>query len=233
MGTSKGYIPPKNEQWKRAKGAVTRMAKGTNGNTGVGKAISKYADAYMSTHLGKSNVAVVAGNVMNFINSVQRNGIISAAENIGIDTLLNKTGQELYKGLIDYFARDINTTDMQIIRKSLSDTLKRLEINQFKDLEEIDSEEFLLEFIIQFAIQNFETCFSEKIFSNQSLSDNYDRLMSQVSSAIENRIVADVQLEKKLDLDYASPEGQKYISSVCRECYDKLKKMEGQYEDLD
>ena len=233
MGTSKGYIPPKNEQWKRAKGAVTRMAKRANGSTGVGKAISKYADAYMSTHLGKSNVAVVAGNVMNFINSVQRDGITIAAESIGIDTLLKKTGQELYKGLIDYFARDINTTDMQIIRKSLSDTLKRLEINQFKDLEEIDSEEFLLEFIIQFAIQNFETCFSEKIFSNQSLSDNYDRLMNQVSSSIENRIVADVQLEKKLNLDYASPEGQQYISSVCMECYDKLKKMEGQYEDLD
>lgn len=233
MGTSKGYIPPKNEQWKRAKGAVTRMAKGVNGNTGVGNAISKYADAYMSTHLGKSNVAVVAGNVMNFIESVQQNGLTSAAESVGIDTLLNKTGQDLYKGLIDYFARDINTTDMQIIRKSLSETLKRLEINQFKDLEEIVSEEFLLEFIIQFAIQNFETCFSEKIFSNQSLSDNYDKLMDQVSSAIENKIVADVQLERKLDLDYTSSEGRQYISSVCKECYEKLKKMEGQYEDLD
>lgn len=26
MGTSKGYIPPKNEQWRQAKGAVTSTA---------------------------------------------------------------------------------------------------------------------------------------------------------------------------------------------------------------
>lgn len=27
MGTSKGYIPPKNEQWRQAKGAVTSITR--------------------------------------------------------------------------------------------------------------------------------------------------------------------------------------------------------------
>lgn len=233
MGTSKGYIPPKNEQWKRAKGAVTRMAKGSSGSAGVSKAVSQYANAYKSTHLGKSNVTVVAGNVMNFIDSVNKDGLINAAEKIGLESLINKSGQELYKGLIDYFARDINTMYMQIIRSSLTETLKRLEINQFKDLENIDSEEFLLEFLIQFAIQNFETCFSEKILSVQSFSDKYDKIMDQVGSAIESKIIADVQLEKRMNMDYASVEGQKYILGICTDCYEKLKKMEEQYEDLD
>lgn len=226
MGTSKGYIPPKNEQWKRAKGAVTRMAKEASDSAGVSKAISQYADAYKSTHLEKSNVTIVAGNIMNFINSVKKNGLANTVQNIGLGSLLSKSGQELYKGLLDYFARDISTTDMQIIRSSLSETLKRLEISQLNDLENIDSEEFLLEFLIQFAIQNFETCFSEKIFSVQSLADKYDRIMEQVSLTIENKIITDVHLEKRMDIDYASAEGQKYILAICIDCYEKLRRME-------
>ncbi|WP_207657886.1 hypothetical protein [Enterocloster clostridioformis] len=111
--------------------------------------------------------------------------------------------------------------------------MKRLEIETFKDFEQINNEEFLIEFIIQFAIKNFETCFSEKIFTHAELSKDYDRVMDDVSAAIENRIMADVQLEKKLDLDYTSKEGQQYIASVCKECYADLKKMEGQYESMD
>lgn len=233
MGTSKGYIPPKNEQWRRAKGAVTRMMKDSRGNAGTSKAISRYADAYISTHLDNSNITTVAGGIMNFISAVNKNGMESAARDIGLDSLLYKTGNELYKGLIDYFARDFSTTDMQIIRESLSETLKRLDIETFKDIEKINSEEFLVEFIIQFAIKNFETCFSEKIFSNSELSKDYDRIMDDISMTIENRIVADIQLEKKLDLDYTCPEGQQYILSVCKECYEDLKRMEGLYEDLD
>lgn len=233
MGTSKGYIPPKNEQWRQAKGAVTRMMRDSRGSAGINKAVSKYADAYMSTHLGKSKIPIVAGGLMNFISAINKYGAESAAKNIGLDSLLEKNGNELYKGIIDYFAKDFSTTDMQIIRESLSETLKRLEIETFKDFEQVSNEEFLIEFIIQFAIKNFETCFAEKIFSNADLSKDYDRVMDDVSEAIENKIMADVQLEKKLDLDYTSKEGQQYISSVCKECYSNLKKMEGQYESLD
>lgn len=233
MGTSKGYIPPKNQQWRQAKGAVTRMMKNSAGSAGISKAISKYADAYMSTHLKNSNITNVAGGVMNFISAVNKYGVETAAKSIGLGSLLNKTGSELYKELIDYFARDISTTDMQIIRESLAETLVRLEIEDFKDFEKISNEDFLVEFIIQFAIQNFETCFSEKIFSNSEMAKDYDRVMDDIGLAIENKIVSDIQLDKKLDLDYASSEGQQYISSVCYECYGNLKRMEGQYENLD
>lgn len=233
MGTSKGYIPPKNEQWRQAKGAVTRMMKNSRSSVGISKAISKYADAYMSTHLDKSHISAVAGGVMNFISAANKYGTENAAKDIGLDSLLDKKGNELYKGLIDYFARDFTTTDMQIIRESLSETWKRLEIETFKDFEQINSEEFLIEFIIQFAIKNFETGFAEKIFTNSELSKDYDRVMDDVGSAIENRIVADIQLEKKLDLDYTSKEGQEYILSVCKDCYADLKKMEALYESMD
>lgn len=233
MGTSKGYIPPKNEYWRKAKGSVTRMLKNSRGSAGISKAISNFADAYMSTHLGKSNISIVAGGLMNFISAANQFGVEKAAEDIGLVSLIDKQGNELYQAIIDYFARDFATTDMQIIRESLSETLKVLEIENFKDFETINNEDFLIEFIIQFAIMNFETCFAEKIFSNSELSKDYDRVMDDVSAAIENRIISDIHLEKKLALDYAGEEGQLYISTVCKDCFLDLKKMEAQYEDLD
>ena len=170
---------------------------------------------------------------MNFISAANKYGAESVAKNIGLDSLLDKKGNELYKGLIDYFARDFSTTDMQIIRESLSETWKRQlcdgDVGIFCEPNSVDS---LVE-AMQFAIKNFETCFAEKIFTNSELSKDYDRVMNDVGSAIENRIVADIQLEKKLDLDYTSKQGQEYISSVCKDCYADLKRMEGLYESMD
>lgn len=233
MGTSKGYIPPKNAQWKQAKGAVYRMLGTSKGNEGTKKAISKYAEAYMSTHLANSNIAVVAGGVMNFLNSISANGINVTAQSLGLDSLLNKSGNELYKGILDYFARDFSTTDMQIIRESLSETFKHLEVDTFDDFGKISSDEFLVSFIIEFAVKNFETCFAEKILSKSELVNDYDQIMDDVSKIIENKIVTDVILGKMLQLDYLSKEGQDYIMSVCRDCFNTLRVMEDRYENLD
>lgn len=233
MGTSKGYIPPKNAQWKQAKDSVTRMLGTSKGSEGTKKAISKYAEAYMSTHLANSNITTVVGGVMNFLNSINANGVDATAKSLRLDSLLNKSGNELYKGIIDYFARDFATTDMQIIRDSLSETFKHLEVDTFEDFEKIASDEFLINFLIEFAVKNFEACFSEKILSKSDLANDYDRIMEDVSNIIENKILTDIVLGEKLQLDYLSKEGQDYIISVCRECFNTLRVMEDGYENLD
>ncbi|MDG5855268.1 hypothetical protein [Clostridium beijerinckii] len=233
MGTSKGYIPPKNAEWRQAKGAVTKMLGTSKGTDGTKEAISKYAEAYISTHLDNSRVTVVAGGVMNFLNSISENGINAAAQSLGLDSLLNRVGNELYKGIIDYFARDFTTTDMQVIRDSLSETFKHLEVNTFDDFGKISSDEFLLYFLIEFAVKNFEACFAEKILAKSDLANDYDQIIDKVSKMIENKIVIDVSLDKILKLDYLSKEGQNYIMSVCRECFNTLKVMEDVYENLD
>ena len=42
MGTSKGYIPPKNDNWKKAKASITRMVNTEDKKEGIKKAISEY-----------------------------------------------------------------------------------------------------------------------------------------------------------------------------------------------
>lgn len=233
MGTSKGYIPPKNPHWKQAKGAITRMLSGSYSSESAKKAIARFAEAYSSTHLANSRVGVVAGGVLNFLDLVNTYGVKEAAERLGIDNLLDKHGNELYKGIIDYFARNFESTDMQIIRESLSEALKELEINSFDDFKNITSEEFLITFIINFAIKSFEACFSEKILSNLKTANDYDRIIDDISVIIENRIMTDVQINNILKMDYTSEQGQAYIMTICSDCFKSLKLMEDSYEDLD
>ena len=234
MGTSKGYIPPKNSEWKQAKGSVTRMSSGTYSSGNTKKAISKFAEAYAGTHLSNSNVSAVAGGVINFLHSIAAKGLQETAEKLGLSSLLDKKGVELYNGIIDYFARDFSSIDGQIIRDSLSQTFEGLEINAFDDFANITSEEFLITFIVDFAIKSFEVCFSEKILSNQKMVSDYDRIIDDVSSIIENKIVTDIEINNALEIDYLSKEGQAYIQSICRECFNSLKLMEDNcYEDMD
>jgi len=234
MGTSKGYIPPKSPKWRQAKTAITRMSKGTYNRDDAKKAISRFADAYATTHLPNSNISLVAGGVVNFLHSIGTNGLEETAKSLGLDSLLDKEGLELYKGIIDYFARDFSSTDGEIIRDSLSETLKGLEIETFDDLANITSEEFLIDFIVNFAIKNFEFCFSEKILSNQEMACNYDRIIDDVSIIIENKIVTDIEINNSLQIDYLSKDGQDYIKSICKECFDSLKFIEEDYyENMD
>ncbi|HBV97355.1 MAG: hypothetical protein JL50_08710 [Peptococcaceae bacterium BICA1-7] len=234
MGTSKGYIPPKSPHWSQAKGAVTRMSNGIYSSENAKKAISKFAEAYSTTHLPNSNVSAVAGGVINFLNSIRNSGLQETAKNFGLDSLLDKEGVILYQGIIDYFARDLSSIDGQIIRDSLSETLEEFEIKTFSDFSDVTSEEFLITFIVEFAIKNFEECFSEKILSNKENMSDYDLIIDNVSRIIENRIVTDMEINNALKIDYLSKEGQDYIKSVCTDCFNSLINIgEDYYEDMD
>ena len=54
MGSSNGYLPPKNTDWKKAKAAVTRMINNNEKSLGIKNAVSEYAKAYSSTQLRNS-----------------------------------------------------------------------------------------------------------------------------------------------------------------------------------
>lgn len=234
MGTSKGYIPPKSPEWSQAKGAVTRMSGKNYNKDNARKAIEKYAEAYSKTHLGKSSFSNVAGNFLNFLNDIKNNDFDSTIEKYGLDSIRNKNGSELYSAILDYFSRDISTIDDQIVRDSLYDTLEDLEVDTFESLNNIQSEDFLITFIINFAVKNFEECFAEKILSKQENIDRYDMIIEDVENLIGDRILADMKIKDILKMDFLSDDGQEYINNICKLSYDSLKTIgEVYYENLD
>lgn len=234
MGTSKGYIPPTNTKWKSAKRAVGDIGKKGYSHQKVQLAVKKYAEAYVETHLGKSSVSIVAGNVLAFLSDLSKIGFTNTIVKYGFSEFENLKGIELYNALLNYFASNVNTPDNQIVRDSLGDTLDKLQVDELKDLESIDSQQFLMNFLAEFVVKGFEECFAEKLLEHMVDLSKYDEIIKEVEQIVEERIYVDQTINNIFNLDFRTEEGQEYISKIISDTFNTLKMMEvNGIEDLD
>ena len=234
MGTSKGYIPPTNPKWKNAKRAVDAIGKNGYSQSKMQQAVKKYAEAYGETHLGTSSVSIVAGNMLAFLSDINKIGFTDTILKHGLSEFENLTGIELYNALLNYFASNVNTTDNQIVRDSLGDTLDKLKVYELMDLETIDSQQFLMTFLTEFIVKGFEECFAEKLIGHMEDLSKYDEIIKDVEQIVEERIYVDQAIKNIFDLDFRTNEGQEYISKIIRDTFNTLKLMEVDgVEDLD
>lgn len=234
MGTSKGYIPPTNQNWKNAKRAVGEIGKNGYSHSKVQRAVKKYAEAYGETHLGKSSVSTVAGNVLAFLSDLSKIGYSNTITKYALSEFENLKGIELYDALLNYFASNVNSPDNQIIRDSLGDTFDKLKVNELIDLEAIDTQQFLMTFLAEFVVKGFEECFAEKLIEHMEDLSKYDEIIKDVEQIVEERIFVDQAINHILELDFRAKEGQEYISKIIGDTFNILKKMEvNDIEDLD
>ncbi|WP_395549399.1 MULTISPECIES: hypothetical protein [unclassified Lacrimispora] len=226
MGTSKGYIPPTDQKWKNAKRAVGNIGKKGYSHSSIQGALKKYADAYSSTHLRNSNVTNVIGGLLGFITDIQKSGFEVTLQQYGLSHFKDLKGLDLYKGLLDYFAKDVNTPDGQIIRDGLGDTFDKLGINEFDDLAKLDVTEFLLTFLTEFIVKGFEECFAEKIIEKMDDLNKYDDIIREAEKIVEDRVFVDQSIKDILSIDLKSAEGKDYTTKIINNTYESLKAME-------
>lgn len=226
MGTSKGYIPPTNQNWKNAKRAIGEIRKNGHSHSKVQQAVKKYAEAYGETHLGSSSVSIVAGNVLAFLSDLSKVGFNDAIAKYGLSELENLKGVELYNELLNYFASNVNTLDNQIIRDSFGDTLDKLQVDELRDLEAIDAQQFLMTFLAEFVVKGFEACFAEKLIEHMDDLSKYDEIIKDVEMIVEERIYVDQSINNILELDFRTKEGEEYISKIINDTFNTLKQME-------
>lgn len=234
MGTSKGYIPPTNQKWRNAKRAVGLIGKSGYSYSKVQKAVKKYAEAYSETHLGSSSASIVAGNVLGFLSDINNIGFTNTIEKYGLVEFEKLKGLELYNALLNYFASNANTPDNQIVRNSLGDTLDKLHIYELKDLEKINSQEFLMTFLVEFVVKGFEECFAEKIIEHMDDLSKYEEIIRDVEQIVEEKIYVDQAIGNILELDFTAKSGKEYVSKIINDTFNVLKQMEvNSVEDLD
>lgn len=226
MGTSKGYIPPTNQKWKNAKRAIYAIGKNGYSRSKVQQAVKKYAEAYGETHLGTSSVSTVAGNVLSFLSDINKIGFANAIVKHGLGEFENLKGIELYNALLNYFASNVNTLDNQIVRDSLGDTLDKLQVDELRDLEAVNSQQFLMIFIAEFVVKGFEECFAEKLIEHMEDLSKYDEIIKDVEQIVEERIYVDQAIKNILGLDFRTNEGQEYITKMINDAFNTLKQME-------
>ncbi|WP_252249474.1 hypothetical protein [Clostridium sp. VAP23] len=222
MGTSKGYIPPKNEEWKKAKSAVTRMINGNEGTDSIKKATSKYAEAYLSTHMNTSNIGKVAGKVLQLLGNLKENGINEALNSEGLREVIGRYNGEICTGLINYFCTDNTSIDDGIIRECLVDIFDDKEIFDLDDLNKLNADDFLMYFIIKYMQINFEVAFSEKIQGLCSSIDEANSKIDDVKEYIEDTIRNMYTEDELLNLNWKGTEGINFVNRKCEECYKLL-----------
>lgn len=226
MGTSKGYIPPKNEEWRRAKSSITRMINGNDRSDGIKKAVSNYAEAYISTHLNASSIGSVGGKVLGFLENTKENGLNRALYEEGLGNLAGKSNGEICTGLINYFCNNNTSIDDGIIRECLTDIFDDKEIIDFNDLDKLNSQEFLTEFIIKYIQVNFEVAFSEKVQCLCNSVDDANSKIQDVKEYIDEKIRNMYKVDELLKINWKGNEGKTFIDKKCEECYKLLQLLE-------
>ncbi|NGT94384.1 hypothetical protein [Clostridium perfringens] len=222
MGTSKGYIPPKSKEWRNSKTAVSRMINGNDNVEGVKKAVSEYAKAYSSTHLPLSKAGALISDMLGFFSEVKVNGLNNTLKREGLDNLIGKSNEEIYFGLIEYFCTDNSTIEDSVLRECVVDVLSDNEIVDLENLEKLDGNKFIEDFIIKYIQVNFEVAFAEKV---QGLCDSVDESKSKIREVniyIDDTIRNLYKREEIVNINWRGEEGKLFIDKKCRECYELL-----------
>ena len=222
MGTSKGYIPPKSKEWRNAKTAVSRMINDSDTAEGIKNAVSEYAKAYSSTHLPLSKAGALISDMLGFFSDVKMNGLDNTLIGEGLGNLIGKSNEEIYLGLIEYFCTDNATIEDSVLRECVVDVLSDNEIVDLENLEELDGDKFIEDFIIKYIQVNFEVSFAEKV---QGLCDNVDESKAKIRDI--NRYIDDnirnlYNREEIVNINWRGKEGKGFIDKKCRECFELL-----------
>lgn len=226
MGTSKGYIPPKNDNWKKAKASITRMVNTEDKKEGIKKAISEYSNAYLNTHINSANIGKITGNIIGFLLDAKENGLDKALENQGLSNLLGKSSEEVYLGVIDYFCENNTTIEESVIRECAIDIFDDKQIIDFEDLSKVDIKEFLTEFIIKYIQINFEVSFTEKIQGLCNDIESSKKLINDVNDYIHDNIRNLYDIGELLEINWRSQQGEEFIKHKCSECYELMKSLQ-------
>lgn len=199
MGTSKGFIPPKNNAWRAAKTSVSRILTGGYSTEKTQAAISKFAKAYSESILESSSSGEILAGIAEFTDYINRYGINETVKKYQIESLIDKHGNDLYAAILDVFAPEYNERDEQVIRESFLSTMEELNVDNLDDFGKINIEELIEEFIVQYAIGSFESCFAEKIDAKAKTNAEYNKVINDVRNIIEESIVASIDFKSAVD----------------------------------
>lgn len=230
MGTSKGYLPPTGYLWSDAKRAVTAMARNNFQGSGIGRAVSKFADATMSGKSsasgGLNSFASSASSAIGFFDYVGQYGFNEALNKVGLQNLVGKSNEEIYIGLLDYFSGDGSSIEKNITRDSMSELLKEqfLDMNDEDDYDDIianmDMNKFIKDFIIKFIQKSFLTNFSEKIEGLCKNLDEYVTAENNIKDFIKIEIDKKYTYEELSKVDWNGSEGKSFMNAKCEKAFE-------------
>lgn len=229
MGTSKGYLPPKGYLWKSAKASVTGMAKHNFDNESIGNALNKFTDARRGEtskgSFSNSKMAIAGAKAIGFINLVNSIGLTETLKNIGLESLVGKSNEEIYIGIVDYFSTESESIEDNIVRDCLSELLD--EVNIFDTDNKITDNEVLQIFITKYIQKSFITNFFEKIQGLCGSIKKTNHALKEIKKYISVMLDRKYEFEDLSKISWTSKSGRDFVSKACDDAFAMFKLMEG------
>lgn len=219
MGTSKGYLPPTGYLWPDVKRDVTKMVRNDFSPSSIGRSISSFSKALNNSGGSRiSNAVQTSRKALSFITSVQRVGFLKTLEHFGLSHLKNQSPEKIREGLLKYFSEGKNEFYESIASRSMNELMRELlrgvkSIEEYEStMKELNSSNFICEFIIKFIQNCFFANFSEKLLSLFDNMKKYDVAEKSVKAYIRNSIERDYTVNEIQDVDWAGSEGKRIIN---------------------
>ena len=230
MGTSKGYLPPKGFLWKDTKTAITNMAKNNFDSESISKAMNKYVEARRNSSGGSSRqqhnkqLAISGAKALNFINLYNNSGLNFTLNKLGLSNLVGKSNEDIYVGLVDYFAPNSYTFENSIIRDCMTEMIDDFNIFDEENTEnKISDKEFIQGFFIKYIQKSFISNFFEKIQGLCKSIEETNRAINEVKKYIRVTLETEFTVEDLIRINWTSSQGEKFVSSKCDEAFDMFK----------
>ncbi|AUN04849.1 hypothetical protein [Clostridium botulinum] len=230
MGTSKGYLPPKGFLWKDTKTAITNMAKNNFDSESISKAMNKYVRARRNTSGDSSRqqynkqMATSGAKALNFVNLYNTFGLNDTLNKLDLSNLIGKSNEDIYVGLVDYFAPNSDTFENSIVRDCMAEIFDDFNIFDEENAEsKISDKEFLQGFFIKYIQKSFISNFFEKIQGLCKNIEETNRAINEVKKYIRVTLETEFTLEELIKIDWTSSQGERFVSSKCDEAFDIFK----------
>lgn len=240
MGTSKGYIAPTRDEWRKAKSAVTSATKKPE-STKILLAIGRFIQAIGSDYNSqKSNgekstnketksdfdifVEAVAKTI--FIGlKVQNDDPELGLKELNLDYLLSYNNINVSKDLISNFCKKGSTRNGNLAYKSITDALDTFNIIMIEEFSSVDLNDLLMLMIVNYIKINFSSSFEEKINKELGVKEGKKRLEKFTSKLGEEikKVIGDIKLDKgKFELKDLIKHVDRVLTESFKACYNDM-----------
>lgn len=228
VGTSSTTPGPKGPGWSSAKGAATRLARGTSGATprkvvrrtaralggGAGGAGGSWSPG--STRAAQRFAGLLGGAV--------QEGFIEAARQLEIGDLEGRPIGEAIMDILDWVADDAVDLDDQSARRAAGAILSGLardgvDLDQPLELDEGAAlfRDFLVEYLIRTIITPLEKRLTENASATQSRKHEQD-----IARVVKALVHLDISAEQFSTIDWLGPEGAAVFERIRKDAIDVL-----------
>lgn len=220
--------------WSGAKGIVSRIA---NGRPPSGSWKSAFR-SYMRAHGGSRTAArsAISGRATtarlgSFLSDVIRDGIVTAARNIGLTEYLGRDAQSLLAAFIDLLAPDGALLEEAIARKALAETLSELfdrydvEGEGISALDKVDAEsmkDIITLSITNYTYERFEQELVNCIERGSVSEDDANQLADEAKGFITGMVEIDIENIDVATFDWNGAEGRAFVEDLYRMAYSFL-----------